>query len=236
MLDLGFLPDVWKILQLLPEHRQMMLFSATMPPAVERLAARFMKEPVRVDLRPTGKVAEGIEHRLYLVRPEDKKPCLLSLLSQDSGSTLVFIRRKIDAEWLCKVLEKQGHPVARMHSDRSQRERVAALEGFREGKHRILVATDVAARGIDVAGIQHIVNFNLPDTVDDYVHRAGRTARLDAVGIVSSIATWQDKPIISEIEKALGAPIPRCAAPGIERWEELSRTRRGKKIRRRRLL
>lgn len=221
MLDMGFMPQVQRILDELPRERQTMMFSATMPPPIQRLAERILTDPVRIDILPEGGAAEGIDHRLYLVEPDDKKACLLALLHKELGSTLVFIRRKVDAEWLSRVLEREGHPVERIHSDLSQGQRVEALRGFREGAHRILVATDIAARGIDVPGIQHIINFELPDTVEDYIHRAGRTARGTARGIVSSIASWMDKPMIKEIEEALGEEIARCTVPGVEPYVEI---------------
>ncbi|HEX3127420.1 MAG TPA: DEAD/DEAH box helicase [Thermoanaerobaculia bacterium] len=221
MLDMGFMPQVQRILDELPAKRHTMMFSATMPPPIERLAERFLKDPVRINILPEGGAAEGIDHRVYLVDEDSKKACLLALLRQELGSTLVFIRRKTDAEWLCRVLENEGHPVERIHSDLSQGQRVEALRGFREGEHRILVATDIAARGIDIPKIGHIINFELPDTVEDYIHRAGRTARGTAQGIVSSIATWQDKPTIKEIEEVLGEEIPRCSVPGVEAYVEM---------------
>ncbi|MDP9120896.1 MAG: DEAD/DEAH box helicase [Acidobacteriota bacterium] len=221
MLDLGFLPQVQRILQEVPAERQTLMFSATMPPLIERLAQRFMADPVRIDVLPSGKAAQGISHRLYLVDPDNKKLLILSLLNLELGSTLVFIRRKSDAEWLSGVLEREGHPVERIHSDLSQGQRVQALQGFREGEHRILVATDIAARGIDVPQIRHIINFDMPETVEDYIHRAGRTARGASLGIVSSIATWQDKPLIRDIEQTIGLEIPRCTVPGVEPWVEL---------------
>ncbi len=234
MLDLGFLPQIQEILEQIPAERQTLMFSATMPPVIERLTKRFMKDPVRIDFRPLGQAAGGIEHRLYLVKPEDKKACLLALLESVAGSTLVFTRRRLDAEWLSRQLEQEGYPVERIHSDRSQAHRVRALRAFREGHHRVLVATDVAARGIDIPRIEHVVNFELPDQVDDYVHRAGRTARGNAVGIVSSIATWQDKPLVREIEGALGVTLPRCEVPGIQPYAEIKRS--AKTVKRRRLL
>jgi ATP-dependent RNA helicase RhlE len=221
MLDMGFMPQVQRILDELPRERQTMMFSATMPPPIQRLAERILTDPVRIDILPEGGAAEGIDHRLYLVEPDDKKACLLALLNKELGSTLVFIRRKVDAEWLTRVLVREGHPVERIHSDLSQGQRVEALRGFREGAHRILVATDIAARGIDVPGIQHIVNFDMPDTVEDYIHRAGRTARGAARGIVSTIASWMDKPTIKEIEEALGEDIARCTVPGVEPYVEI---------------
>ncbi len=236
MLDLGFMPQIQEVLEFLPPKRRTMMFTATMPEAIERLARRLMSNPERVDILPVGRAAEGITHRLYLVGVDDKKACLLALLHQELGSTLVFIRRKIDAEWLCKVLTKEGHPVERIHSDLSQGQRLDALQGFREGEHRILVATDIAARGIDVPRIQHIINFDLPESVEDYIHRAGRTARGQLRGTVSSICTWVDKMMIAEIEDALGKEIPRCTLPGVEPWEEKKaqlRGRRNLKVRRR---
>jgi ATP-dependent RNA helicase RhlE len=133
----------------------------------------------------------------------------------------VFIRRRSDAEWLSRVLENEGHPVERIHSDLSQSQRVQALQGFRAGEHRILVATDIAARGIDIPRIEHIINFDMPETVEDYIHRAGRTARGSLQGVVSSIATWQDKPTIKEIEATLGEELPRCTAQGVEPYVEM---------------
>jgi superfamily II DNA/RNA helicase len=127
---------------------------------------------------------------------------------------------------LFHILERQGHPVARIHSDRSQGKRVQALSNFRTGSHRILVATDIAGRGIDVPGIEHVINFDIPETVEDYVHRGGRTARGAAIGIVSTIATWQDIPMVRKIEESLGDKLPRCTVPAIEAWEELERPAR----------
>jgi ATP-dependent RNA helicase RhlE len=221
MLDMGFMPQVHRILQELPEKRQTLMFSATMPPPIERLAQQFMKDPMRIDITPEGKAAAGISHRLYLVEPENKKACLLALLHQELGSTLVFIRRKSDAEWLQGVLEREGHPVERIHSNLSQGQRVQALQGFRQGEHRILVATDIAARGLDIPRVGHIINFDMPETVEDYIHRAGRTARGNATGIVSTIGTWMDKAIIREIETTLGEDLPRCTVPGVPPYVEM---------------
>jgi ATP-dependent RNA helicase RhlE len=223
MLDLGFLPQMQEILRRLPRKRQTMMFSATMPDSIEMIAKEFMHDPERIDITPEGSAAEGIEHRLYLVKPEDKRSCLLTLLQEELGSTLVFTRRKIDAEWLFHILERKGHPVTRIHADRSQGRRVEALASFRKGQHRILVATDIAGRGIDVPGIEHIINFDVPETVEDYIHRGGRTARGAAKGIVSSIATWENIPIIRQIEETLGEKLPRCTVPGIEPWTEMEK-------------
>jgi ATP-dependent RNA helicase RhlE len=222
MLDLGFLPQIREILRRLPRERQTLMFSATMPDSIEMIARDFMSDPVRVDITPVG-AAEGITHRLYVVKEADKRNALLALLHQELGSTLVFTRRKVDAEWLYHILQRQGHPVARIHADQSQGKRVSALKTFREGEHRILVATDIAGRGIDIPGIEQVINFDIPENVDDYIHRAGRTARGKALGIVSTIATWQDLPMVRKIEEALGEKVPRCAVAGVEPWEEMEK-------------
>src|SRR5688572_3603204 len=223
MLDLGFLPQIREVLRRLPRDRHTMMFSATMPDSIEMIARDFMRDPVRIDIMPVGGAAEGITHRLYLVKPEDKRACLLALLDQELGSTLVFTRRKVDAEWLYSVLHRKGHPVARIHADQSQGKRVSALKTFREGQHRILVATDIAGRGIDIPGIEHVINFDIPENVEDYIHRAGRTARGAALGIVSTIASWQDAPMVRKIEETLGEKIARCVVAGVEPWEEMEK-------------
>jgi superfamily II DNA/RNA helicase len=220
MLDLGFLPQVQTILARLPGQRRTMMLSATMPAAIERIARRTMRDPLWVDVLPPGKAARGIEHRLFLVEEADKKRCLLELLQQHAGSTLVFIRRRSDAEWLYSMLEAQGCAVDRIHGDRSQEKRVKALQGFRSGAHRVLIATDLAARGLDIPGIEHIIHYDLPDAVEDYIHRSGRTARGSAVGLVSVIATWQDKALVRDIEIALGLELQRQTLPGVRAWEE----------------
>lgn len=230
MLDLGFLPQVRQIVRRLPSQRQTMMFSATMSGEIKVLAHTLLKEPEIVDLRPAGHTAAGIDHRLYLVFPEDKRDCLLQVLEGVEGSTIVFTRRKVDAEWLYHILERKGLDVARIHSDRSQVGRVSALESFRSGSRRILVATDIAGRGIDIPIVEHVINFDPPNTVEDYVHRAGRTARGDKGGAVSTIATWQDFRLIQDVEKTIGEEIERRTVPGIREWKEIStstrRTRR----------
>ena len=236
MLDLGFLPQIQRVLEVVPKDRQTMMFSATMPPTIENLAKRFMNEPTIIDLRPEYRTAEGIDHRLYLVQPEDTRACLLAIAAEEKGSMLIFLRRKVDVDWACRQLELEGHPVEKIHSSRTQKQRVEALQGLREGEHRILIATDIAARGIDIPIIEHIVNFGMPDSVEDYIHRAGRTARGAMGGTVSTIATWQDREDIRSVEKAIGQPLPRCIARGVEPYLERKTTIRGRKKLRRRLL
>ncbi len=230
MLDLGFMPQIHKVLEHLPKQRHTMMFSATMPADVERLARRFLTDPVRVDITPPGRTASGITHRLYLVDVDNKRAAIHSLLNHELGPTLVFVRRRSDAEWLFRILEREGHPVERLHSDLSQRERLEALSGFREGRHRILVATDVAARGLDIPVIRHVVNYDIPETVEDYIHRAGRTARGEATGLVSTVATWMNKEMVREIERAIGHPLARCTTPGVEPYvEHVPRRRLGRR-------
>ena len=223
MLDLGFLPQIRDVLRKLPRDRHTMMFSATMPNSVEMIANEFMRNPERIDITPEGGAAEGITHRVYLVKPEDKRNALVALLDEELGSTLVFVRRKVDAEWLYHILTRKGHPVSRNHADRSQGKRVQALDNFRQGEHRILVATDIAGRGIDVPGITHVINFDIPENADDYVHRGGRTARGSALGIVSTIATWQDLPMVQQIEAVLGEKVPRCKVGAVEPWVEMEK-------------
>ena len=220
MLDLGFLPQILHVLAELPDRRHTMMFSATMPPEIARLTQRFLDDPVEVDITPPGLAASGITHRLYLVDVDNKRPAVLSMVNQELGPTLVFVRRRSDAEWLFQILKREGHPVERIHADLSQKERLAALSGFREGHHRILIATDVAARGLDIPAIRHVINFDLPETVEDYVHRAGRTARGNATGLVSSIGTWLEKQIIRDIERTIEQTLPRCTTPGVEPYVE----------------
>lgn len=222
MLDLGFLPQVRQIVKRLPTHRQTMMFSATMSGEIKVLAHTLLKEPEIVDLRPEGHTAAGIAHRLYLVYPQDKRDALLKVLEEEDGSTIVFTRKKVDAEWLYHILERKGLDVARIHSDRSQGGRTDALDSFRSGSRRILVATDIAGRGIDIPIIDHVVNFDPPDTVEDYVHRAGRTARGDKLGTVSTIATWQEFRLIQDVERTIGEEMERCTVPGIREWKEIS--------------
>jgi len=235
MLDLGFLPQIQRVLEVVPDDRQTMMFSATMPATIDRLAQRFMDSPVVVDLRPAHRTAEGIEHRLYMVEPENARACLLALAAEEKGSMLIFLRRKIDVDWACRQLQLEGHPVEKIHSSRTQKQRVAALQGLRQREHRILIATDIAARGIDVPIIEHIVNFGMPETVEDYIHRAGRTARGSLGGTVSTIATWKDGETIRSVEKAIREPLPRCVATGVEPYVERKTTIRGRKKIRRRL-
>ncbi|HCU26092.1 MAG TPA: RNA helicase [Deltaproteobacteria bacterium] len=220
MLDLGFLPQIRRILKALPKDRQTLMFSATMPAEITRLAQQYLNNPQRIEIAPPGTAAKGIEHALYLLDPQHKRNAILALLKEEKESTLVFTRTKLDAEWLCRLLQKENHSVEAIHSDRSQSERIKVLEGFKQGRFQILVATDIVARGIDVKGIAHVVNFDIPQSPEDYVHRAGRTARMNATGKASTLCTWVEMHFAEAIEKLLGFPLPRNQIPGIPAFEE----------------
>jgi len=239
MLDLGFLPQMRRILKVLPTKRQTLMFSATFPREIEQLARQYLDHPERVDVVPPGTPAEGINHVLYLVDPQHKREAIMEILKDTSESTLVFTRTKLDAEWLYRLLKKMGHEVHALHSDRSQGERTHTLADFRKGKFPILVATDVLARGIDVSGIAHVINFDIPQNPEDYIHRVGRTARGQATGDASTFATWMEIRFVEAIEKLLGKPIPRQTISGIPEFKEVVSPkrppgkigRRGKRVR-----
>ncbi|MFH1553141.1 MAG: DEAD/DEAH box helicase, partial [Candidatus Omnitrophota bacterium] len=177
MLDMGFKPDIEHILKFVPRKRQTMLFSATIPGEVVSIGAAHMKLPVHVEIAPSGTAAERIVQELFIVKKEDKKQLLAKLLDQYRGSVLLFSRTKRGASKIKRLIKEMGHNAAEIHSDRTLRQRREALEGFKMGKYRILVATDIAARGIDVVGIETVINYDLPDDTENYVHRIGRTGR-----------------------------------------------------------
>jgi ATP-dependent RNA helicase RhlE len=210
MLDMGFAPQINQILEALPEERQTLLFSATIPTDLADLARASVKDPVRVMVAKPATPAERAEQALHHTSREDKTKLLLSLLGQDRDSVLVFTRTKHGADRLGRALGNAGHKVAIIHGNRSLSQRRAALEGFRRGTFRVLVATDIAARGIDVANIGHVVNYDMPNTPEDYIHRIGRTARVKASGRATSFVTSDDHIQLRAIEKLLGQPIPRA--------------------------
>ncbi|MGB8932239.1 MAG: DEAD/DEAH box helicase, partial [Anaeromyxobacteraceae bacterium] len=213
MLDMGFKPQLTKILQRLPKMRQTLLFSATIGGEVGEFARAHQQEPVRVEVVRSGTTAERAEQRLFLAGQEEKLPLLLALLELDDLSTLVFTRTKRRADKVWKVLQRVGHKAARIHADRSQAQRRMALDGFKDGSYRVLVATDIAARGIDVAEIGHVVNFDLPHVPEDYVHRIGRTARMEASGRASSFAAPDEQVQLRDIERLTRKQIPRAEVP-----------------------
>ncbi len=212
MLDMGFAPQLNQILDALPEERQTLLFSATMPTDLGDLARMSLRNPVRAMVDKRGTPAQGITHTLHHTTPANKTPLLHTLLREAGNSVLVFTRTKHRAERLWETLEKGGHRVAVLHGGRRLSQRRNALEGFRRGRFRILVATDIAARGLDVANIEQVINYDLPNVPEDYVHRIGRTGRMQSVGSATSFVTPEDIRQIRAIEKLLGQPVP--CAPG----------------------
>ncbi len=213
MLDMGFKPQLDYILARLPRARQTMLFSATMAGEVATFASQHLKNPVRVEVARSGDTASRATQQVFLVGHEEKLALLCSLLAQDNLSTLVFTRTKRRADRVAKGLVSAGHEVAVIHADRSQSQRRHALDGFKDGKYRVLVATDIAARGIDVAEIGHVINFDLPNVPEDYVHRIGRTARASASGRASSFAAPDEHDLLRNIEKLTRTTVSRTTVP-----------------------
>lgn len=207
MLDMGFLPQIKRIVDTVPKQRQTMLFSATLSPDIMRIASSYMKLPIRIEVAPAGTTVEQVTQEIFVVGKEEKPRLLEKILGQYTGSTLVFSRTKYGARRLSRAIRDMGHSVAEMHSERSLAQRRDALEGFKVGKYRVLVATDIMARGIDVKGIELVVNFDLPMRAEDYVHRIGRTARAGQAGHAISFATPDQRKEVREIERFIRKPI-----------------------------
>jgi len=209
MFDMGFLPDVRKIIKRLPARRQTLLFSATMPEDIRRLAKDILHDPVTVHVN-AGVPVSTVSHALYPVAPHLKTALLMKLIERtDTGSVLVFARTKHRTTRVAEQMKRAGFPVASLQGNLSQNRRQDALSGFREGKYQILVATDIAARGIDVSGISHVINYDMPDTVDAYTHRIGRTGRAAKTGDAFTFVTPQDRAFVGDIEHVLGERIER---------------------------
>ena len=216
MLDMGFLPDIRRILQLLPRERQTLLFTATMPPDIRRLTQDFMRRPVVVRVGQEGPV-KGVTHELYPVAPHLKAALLVELLRRTkTGPVLVFTRTKHHATRLAERLQRSGFSATCLQGDMSQSKRQAAMDGFRNGKIDILVATDIAARGIDVPDISHVVNFDMPDTVDGYTHRVGRTARASRTGNAINIVTRDDVDVVNAVEARLNERLECRSVEGFD--------------------
>lgn len=213
MLDMGFIPQVERILGYLPHERQSMMFSATLPVSLGSIEHRTLRSPFRVDVAPSGQTAEGIEQHAYPVDQRSKLELLEHLLNQVDGPTLIFTRTKEDADKLARVLGKREYAVRAMHGDLSQKDRNKALEEFREGKCRILVATDVASRGLDVEGIAHVINYDMPSDPESYVHRIGRTGRAGSVGRSSLFVSFGEGEDLKRIENLTGEKIPEGEIP-----------------------
>jgi ATP-dependent RNA helicase RhlE len=215
MLDMGFAPQVERILRVTPLDRQTLCFSATMPAEVEALVRRHLVRPLRIEVDVSAKPVAKVTQRLYKAPTQDKTPLLLKLLGEEHGRTLVFTRTKHRADRVARAVGAAGHRVTRLHADRSMSQRREALDGFRSGRYRVLIATDIAARGIDVPEIAHVVNFDLPHTAEDYIHRIGRTARAEASGRATSFAAPEEREQLRVIERHLGHPIlTRASADG----------------------
>jgi ATP-dependent RNA helicase RhlE len=216
MFDMGFLPSVRRILNYVPAKRQTMLFSATFPPEIEQLAAQALRDPKRVAVG-LSKPATTVSHALYPVAQHLKTGLTLELLKHtDAKSVLIFTRTKHRASRLARQLERAGYRVAALHGDRSQNQRQAALDGFRDGTYQIMVATDIAARGIDVDRISHVINYDIPDTADAYIHRIGRTGRAEREGDAFTLITPDDDATLRMIERAVGKAIPRHKIAGFD--------------------
>jgi ATP-dependent RNA helicase RhlE len=214
MLDMGFLPDIRRILKAMPTERQTLLFSATFPRDIEQLTSQFQRDVFRVDVAPQHSAAETVSHRIFTVHQDGKIDLLSRVLSEEGvDSAIVFIRTKHRTDRIARQLEKQGFNAQAIHGGRSQAQRQRALDGFKAGRFNVLVATDVAARGIDVQGITHVVNFDIPKDFDDYVHRIGRTGRANASGAAVTFVSPQDMKELGSIERGLGRNLPR------EEWE-----------------
>jgi len=216
MFDMGFLPDIRKVLKQLPAHRQTLLFSATMPDDIRKLAHEILRQPVTVQVDHTVPLAT-VSHALYPVVEHLKSALLTKLLEQAGGSTvLIFTRTKHRAKRLAQRLHDQGLDATSLQGNLSQNRRKAALEGFREGKFNIMVATDIASRGIDISQITHVINFDVPDTTEAYTHRIGRTGRAAKTGDAFTFVTHEDEAMVRDIERALGAKIERRKIEGFD--------------------
>ena len=213
MLDMGFAPQLKRILETVPQKRQTMLFSATMPDDIVRIARGYMQLPVRIEVAPQGTAPEKVTHEVFFVHKNDKPKLLEKLIAEYKGSILVFMRTKHGTKRITDIIRAQGHTVAEIHSNRSLIQRREALEGFKRGKYRILFATDIAARGIDVQGIELVVNYDLPQAPEDYVHRIGRTGRAGMKGHAVSFAMPDQEQDVKRIERLIRGILPRTPLP-----------------------
>ena len=216
MFDMGFLPDVKRIIKTLPTQRQTMLFSATFPSEVEFLASSTLKNPQKIAMG-ISRPAHTVTHALYPVPPHLKSQLLLALLKKtDTNSVLIFARTKYRAQKVSQQIERAGHKVTSLHGDRSQGQRQSALKGFKDGTHQIMVATDIAARGLDVESISHVINYDMPDTADAYIHRIGRTGRAQRTGDAFTLVTPEDNDMIKILERIMGSPLKRETLEGFD--------------------
>lgn len=209
MLDMGFQPAIARIAAALPEERQTLCYSATLEGAIREVARKYLKDPVRVEIGAVSKPAENVELRTFEVDHSKKQELLEHLLGEEEGSFLVFVRTKHGADRLARRLARSGHSATQIHGDRTQSQRNSALRSFSDGRHRVLVATDVAARGIDVSHVAHVVNYDLPKLAEDFVHRVGRTGRASARGVASTFVLPDERGEVRKIERALSIQMKR---------------------------
>ena len=213
MLDMGFLPQIKKILRTVQKDRQTMLFSATLPSEIMKVAGEFMKLPIRVEIAPPGTMADRVTQEIFIVQKNAKNRLLDKVLEEYKGSSLIFTRTKFLAKRVASAVRAMGHTSAEIHSNRSLGQRREALEGFKSGKYRVLVATDIAARGIDVVGIELVLNYDIPEHSEDYVHRIGRTARAGSAGHAISFAMPDQQREIRQIERLIRKNLPISKLP-----------------------
>ena len=215
MLDMGFAPQIKRILSSVPKERQTMLFSATMPSNIIQIAKTYMRLPVRVEVAPSGSAAANVTHEIFIVKRESKLALLETVLKEYNGSTLIFSRTKFGAKKIAHAIRKMGYTASEIHSNRSLHQRLRALSGFKKGAYQFLVATDIAARGIDVTNIELIINFDMPDNAEDYVHRIGRTGRAGHSGHAISFAMPNQKYDIRIIERLIKKELPISKLPDL---------------------
>jgi len=217
MLDMGFLPDIRRVLKHLPARRQTLFFSATMPAPIQALSRELLRDPSMINLERKSAPAVGIRQAIYPVREELKPALFVELMRRgDVGSVIVFTRTKHRANRLADYLKGEGVPNAKIHGNRSQAQRTDALEGFKSGRYKCLVATDIVARGIDVEQLEHVVNFDVPHLPEDYIHRVGRTARADATGDAFTFVSPEEEQDLAAIERAVGKRLPRVIVPDFD--------------------
>ena len=217
MLDMGFLPQLRRIMRMVPRQRQTLMFSATMATGVEQIAREFLKEPARVNIGDMSAPPSSIRQTIYPVTLDNKGAMLLEILKRDEvDSAIVFTRTKSRADRVAKLLVRNSIKAVAIHGDRSQGQRNAALAGFRAGTYRVMVATDVAARGLDIPDVSHVINFDLPDASEGYIHRIGRTARMGKAGEALSLVTPEERASLGQIERTLGKKLDRESVPGFD--------------------
>jgi ATP-dependent RNA helicase RhlE len=217
MLDMGFAPQINRIVADVPKYRQTLLFSATMPPEVEALARKYLRKPIVVQVGRRSQAASTVTHAVYPV-PRDRKSALLAQLLREAAldSVLVFTRTKHGADRVVRHLEREGIEATAMHADKTQPQRTKALQDFKSGKVRVLVATDIAQRGLDISDITHVVNYDVPQQAEDYVHRIGRTGRAEKEGDAFTFMSPDEIAMVRSIERVIGQPIPRISVPGFD--------------------